>query len=102
MGQYANQPDFITHDIKAVTPVAVGALKAADSLNGSLLYIGGSTTGQTLEVIPVGATGGSGKGLPGQAQAITFTNPPQGEWFSVLVDYVLSGNTNVTNIIAGK
>ena len=24
MGQYANQPDFITHDIKAVTPIAVG------------------------------------------------------------------------------
>ena len=23
MGQYANQPDFITHDIKAVTPIAV-------------------------------------------------------------------------------
>ena len=40
MGQYANQPDFITHDIKAVTPIAVGALKATDSLNGSVLYIG--------------------------------------------------------------
>ncbi len=102
MGQYVNQPDFITNSIQAVTPVAVGSLTAADSLNGSVLYIGTSTAGQTLEVIPVGATGSSGSGLPGQAQAITFRNPPEGEWFPVVVDYVLSGNTTVTNIVAGK
>jgi len=37
MGQYANQPDFITNDIKTVTPVALNALTAADSLNGSII-----------------------------------------------------------------
>jgi hypothetical protein len=102
MGQYANQPDFITNDIKLVTPVAVGSLTAADSLNGSILYIGTSTANDTLEVIPVGATGSNGKGLPGQAQAIVFKNPPQGEWFPVAVDYVLAGNTSVSSIVAGK
>ncbi len=104
MGQYANQPDFITNDIQAVTPVLAANLTAADSLNGSVLYIGTSIpgNGHNLQVIPAGATGSSGSGLPGAAQAITFTNVPQGEWFPVVVDYVLSDATTVSDIIAGK
>jgi len=102
MGQYANQPDFITNDIQAVTPVLAANLTAADSLNGSVLYIGTSALSKTLQVIPAGATGSSGSGLPGAAQAITFTNVPQGEWFPVVVDYVLSDATTVSDIIAGK
>ena len=171
MGQYANQPDFITNDIQSVTPVAAASLTAADSLNGSVLYIGTSAPGSTLQVIPAGvvgpstatklvspgyagsggtgylsgsydALGGSGTGmtvtvkadqsrngavalitgftsqgsgylngdlvtldggdgnavfrvvaspgLPGAAQAQVFANVPQGEWFPVVVDYVLS------------
>ena len=175
MGQYMNQPDFITHSIKEVTPVAVGSLTAADSLDSSVIYIGGNTGTQDLEVIPAGAVGpstitgfsspgfvgsngsqyvtgtynvlggsvGSGgltvdivanangeitsiavnisglgykngdlitpdngnkdafftilaePGLPTQDQAVLFKNPPQGEWFPVPVDYVLSGNTKI-------
>jgi hypothetical protein len=101
MGQYANQPDFITNDIQAVTPVLAANLTAADSLNGSVLYIGTSAPGN-LQVIPSGSTGSSGSGLPGAAQAITFTNVPQGEWFPVVVDYVLSDSTTVSDIVAGK
>jgi len=103
MGQYGNQPDFITNDIKTVTPVAAASLTAANSLNGSIIYVGTSTgTNKDLQVIPAGSVGSSGSGLPGLAQAITFKNVPQGEWFPVVVDYVLSNATTVTNLVAGK
>ena len=183
MGQFGNQPDFITNDIQTVTPVLAANLTAADSLNGSIIYVGTSAPGN-LQVIPVGAVGpsvisgfsspgyagsrgtvyetrtdvgvevlegsigatglkvdfiavngevtsvtvrtqGTGylngdlitiedgnddavfrivaaPGLPTAAQAITFTNVVQGEWFPVVVDYVLSDATTVTNLIAGK
>jgi hypothetical protein len=182
MGQFGNQPDFITNDIQAVTPVLAANLTAADSLNGSIIYAGTSAPGD-LQVIPAGTVGpsvisgfsspgyagsggtgygdvvdentdmlgGSGTGLdilytavngqvvsiteiidqgtgylngdlvtvdngdgnavfrvvaapglPTAAQAITFTNVLQGEWFPVVVDYVLSDATTVTNLIAGK
>lgn len=185
MGQYGNQPDFITKIVKApVEPVSAGSLTAADSLGGAVLYIGTSAAGDTLQVIPAGVVGpstvtsltslgyagsngtgyqndtarttavvsGNGDGnlsvditqvngvittivvnapgagyvtgdlirilggdenaifrvvaprvkLPGTAQAVTFTNLPQGEWFPVVVDYVLSDSTTVSDIIAGK
>ena len=37
MGQFGNQPDFITNDIKTVTPVLAANLTAADSLDGSII-----------------------------------------------------------------
>jgi hypothetical protein len=184
MGQFGNQPDFITNDIKAVTPVLAANLTAADSLDGSIIYVGTSAPGN-IQVIPAGSVGpsvinsfsspgfvgsggsdyedarfnidtigGSGTGLtvnftavngvvqtvavntagtgylngdlitidpqggdpgvgatfrivaapglPTAAQAITFTNVVQGEWFSVVVDYVLSDATTVSNLVAGK
>ena len=101
MGQYANQPDFITNDIATVTPVAANAITAAASLHGAVIYVG-TSSGANLQVIPVGAVGSNGKGLPGAAQAITFNNVPQGEWFPVVVDYVLSDATTATNLISGK
>ena len=179
MGQFGNQPDFITNDIKTVTPVLAANLTAADSLDGSIIYVGTSAPGN-IQVIPVGTvgpsvisgftspgyagsngtgyataagvatTGGSGTGLtvditvsgglvqavvvnvagagylngdlititggnanavfrveatpglPTAAQAITFTNVIQGEWFPVVVDYVLSDATTVSNLVAGK
>ena len=185
MGQFGNQPDFITHDIKTVTPVLAANITAANSLNGSVIYVGTSAPGN-LQIIPVGVVGPSittalsspgyvgsggsgyvndeyevsggsgtnmtlsvttvngvvvsvneitsegigylngdlitidatGSGLPGDdnavfrieaapglptiAQAVTFTNVIQGEWFPVVVDYVLSDATTVTNLVAGK
>jgi hypothetical protein len=182
MGQFGNQPDFITNDIKTVTPVLAANLTAADSLDGSIIYVGTSAPGN-IQVIPVGTVGpsvisgfsspgytgsggtgygdvvdentdmigGSGNGLdilytavngqvvsitqiidqgtgylngdlvtvdggdanavfrivatpglPTVTQAITFTNVIQGEWFPVVVDYVLSNATTVTNLVAGK
>ncbi len=101
MGQYGNQPDFITNDVQTVTPVAAASLTAADSLNGSIIYVGTSSSAD-LQVIPAGSVGSSGSGLPGLAQAITFKNVPQGEWFPVVVDYVLSNATTATDLVAGK
>jgi len=101
MGQYANQPDFITNDIQTVTPVAAASLTVANSLKGSVIYVG-TSAGKDLQVIPAGATGSSGSGLPGLAQAITFKNVPQGEWFPVVVDYVLSNATTAADLVAGR
>ena len=178
MGQFGNQPDFITHDIKSILPS--DDINSDKFLDGSVIYVGTSAAGGKLNVIPVGAvgpsvisgfsspgytgsggtgyvnavavatTGGSGAGLtvdtttlngavqtivvnaagtgylngdlititgggansvfrieaapglPTAAQAITFTNVVQGEWLPVVVDYVLSDATTVTNLIAGK
>jgi hypothetical protein len=181
MGQFGNQPDFITHDIKSILPS--NDINSDKFLDGSVIYVGTSAAGGKLNVIPVGAVGpsvisgfsspgytgsggtgygdvvdentdligGSGTGLdilytavngqvvsiteiidpgtgylngdlvtvddgdgnavfrivatpglPTAAQAISFINLPQGEWFPVVVDYVLSDVTTVTDLRAGK
>ncbi len=68
-------------------------------LNGDLITIdpqgGDPGVGATFRIV-------AAPGLPTAAQAITFTNVVQGEWFSVVVDYVLSDATTVTNLVAGK
>jgi hypothetical protein len=180
MGQFGNQPDFITHDIKSILPS--NDINSDKFLDGSVIYVGTSAAGDKLNVIPVGAVGpsvvtalsspgyagsngtgydtendiavigGSGTlmtvdlvaaggvvqtvtvnaafpgsgylngelvtidagdenavfrivaapGLPTAAQAVSFINLPQGEWFPVVVDYVLATITTVTDLRAGK
>ena len=178
MGQFGNQPDFITHDIKSILPS--DDINSDKFLDGSVIYVGTSAAGGKLNVIPVGAvgpsvisgfsspgytgsggtgyvnavavatTGGSGAGLtvdtttlngavqtivvnaagtdylngdlitvtggganavfrvvaapglPTLAESVSFINVIQGEWFPVVVDYVLVNNTTVGNLIAGK
>ena len=61
MGQFGNQPDFITNDIKEIT-VLNGFISdtpsLASKLNASVIYIGdNSTVGDELKVIPAGAVG---------------------------------------------
>jgi hypothetical protein len=184
MGQFGNQPDFITNDIKSIT-VANGFINdtpsSASFLDGSVIYVGTSAAGNKLNVIPVGTVGvqgeiqsatvvdggsgyasaidvpvinpesglgtgaelditavggaitvagafgepGSGyrqgdivtvsggdgnakirvnvlNSLPTAAQAVSFINLPQGEWFPVVVDYVLATDTTVSDLRAGK
>jgi hypothetical protein len=186
MGQFGNQPDFITHDIKSILPS--NDINSDKFLDGSVIYVGTSAVGGKLNVIPVGAVGpsvisgfsslgypgsngtgyapaaavatttsGSGTGLtvditrtsvatgsidytngltlntgaaqgylngdlvtitggdtnaifrivasaglPTAAQAVSFINLPQGEWFPVVVDYVLATDTTVSDLRAGK
>ena len=190
MGQFGNQPDFATNDVKSIT-VANGFINdtpsSASFLGSSVIYIG-DNTGTDLKVIPAGSVGpsvisgfsspgytgsngtkyvnaaavatttsGSGTGLtvditrtnvvtgsidytsgltlntgaaqgylngdlvtitggvekavfrivaapglPTFAESVSFINVPQGEWFPVVVDYVLANNTTVTDLRAGK
>ena len=188
MGQYLNQPDFITHDIKIATPIPSASITSDNSLRGSVIYIGTSTNNEgNIQLIPAGSVGpsvvtgfsspgytgsrgsgygdvvdqpadfigGSGNlpfqvlytavngqvvsikvgpadrpgsdgykngdlitidagdvnavfrieavaGLPTSADAITFQNVLQGTWFPVIVDYVISDGTTVSNLMSGK
>lgn len=69
-------------------------------LNGDLITItpGGADPGCDCATFRIQAT----PGLPTAAQAVSFINPPQGEWFPVVVDYVLATNTTVSDLRAGK
>ena len=69
-------------------------------LNGDLITITpqGADPGCDCATFRIQAT----PGLPTLAESVSFINLPQGEWFPVVVDYVLSDVTTVTNLIAGK
>ena len=61
MGQFGNQPDFATFDVKSIT-VANGFINdtpsSASFLHSSVIYIG-DNTGTDLKVIPAGSVGPS-------------------------------------------
>lgn len=101
MGQYANQPDFLTNDIKTIDSLN-GFVSDTPSntsyLGGSLIYIGGAGN---IAVIPAGVVGANG-GSPTILDSITFASPPQGAWFPVPVDYVMATGTTATLLVAGK
>jgi len=59
MGQYGNQPDFITTDIKSIDALngfVSDTPSSASFLGGSLIYIGGAGN---LSAIPAGVVGAS-------------------------------------------
>jgi hypothetical protein len=61
MGQFGNQPDFATNDIKEITTIngfINDTPSSASFLNASVIYIG-DNTGKELRVIPAGAVGPS-------------------------------------------
>ena len=58
MGQFGNQPDFATNDIKEVAPN--NTISSETNLNASIIYIGDNTTVGTtgcMVVIPAGTVG---------------------------------------------
>lgn len=62
MGQYGNQPDFITTDIKSIDALngfVSDTPSSASFLGGSLIYIGGQNGSQNLAAIPAGVVGKS-------------------------------------------
>ncbi len=98
MGQFGNQPDFATNDIKAITPS--DTISSATKLNGAVIYIGdNSTVGNELKVIPAGIVAPGG-GFPTAAEAVTFKGLGTGGFLPVTVDYVLATGTTVTELIA--
>ena len=69
MGQFGNQPDFATNDIKTVVPS--DTIDTTTFLDASVIYIGDNATlGNELKVIPAGTVGPSvisGFSSPGYA-----------------------------------
>ena len=62
MGQYGNQPDFITTDIKSIDTLngfVSDTPSSASFLGGSLIYIGGQDGTKNLSAIPAGVVGAS-------------------------------------------
>ena len=57
MGQFGNQPDFATNDIKQINPS--DNINQSTFLNGSVIYIGDNSAGGDMVVIPAGAVGQS-------------------------------------------
>ena len=58
MGQFGNQPDFATNDIKVIVPN--DTIDTTTFLGGSVIYIGDNgTLGNELKVIPAGTVGPS-------------------------------------------
>ena len=58
MGQFGNQPDFATNDIKVIVPS--DTIDTTTFLDASVIYIGDNTTlGNELKVIPAGTVGPS-------------------------------------------
>ena len=50
MGQFGNQPDFVTNNVRAITPS--DTISFANNLGGSLIYIGdNTTTGSNMNVV---------------------------------------------------
>jgi len=52
MGQFGNQPDFATNDIKQISPS--DQIDQGTFLNGSVIYIGDNSAGGDMIVIPAG------------------------------------------------
>ena len=84
-----------TTTLNGAVQTIVGNSAGTGYLNGDLVTITGGIEKAVFRVV-------AAPGLPTAAQAITFENVLQGEWFPVVVDYVLSDATTVTNLVAGK
>jgi hypothetical protein len=83
MGQYGNQPDFVTR-AAVVTPS--NTIDGTTNLESAALYVG---TGGDVTAIMTGETAAAGSGFPIAGQAIVFKNVPNGTYLPVIVDYVL-------------
>lgn len=89
MGSYHNQPDFAT-TASAVTPS--DTFSATTNLDGSALYVG---TGGDIAVVM--------KNIDGSlANAVRFSNVPDGTFLPVIVDYVVATGTTASNIVGVK
>jgi hypothetical protein len=110
MGQFGNQPDFITHDIKSILPS--NDINSDKFLDGSVIYVGTSAVGGKLNVIPVGAVGPSvisgfsllgypGSNGTGYAPAAAVATTTSGSGTGLTVDItrtsVATGSIDYTN-----
>ena len=105
MGQFGNQPDFATSEVKSITATngfISNTPSLASKLNGAVIYIGdNSTVGNELRVIPAGVVAPGG-GFPTPSQSVTFAGLGTGGFLPVTVDYVLETGTTVTKLVAAR
>ena len=83
MGQYGNQPDFVT---RATVVAPSNTINNTTNLESAALYVG---TGGDITAIIAGTVAVAGSGLPIANQAIVFKNVPNGTYLPIIVDYVL-------------
>jgi hypothetical protein len=106
MGQFGNQPDFITEIKFGGGSTSYGGSDTIDFttfLNGSAIYVGDSTTGTDIKVIMTGVTAPlPAGGLPTAADAITIKGVQTGDKLPFIVDYVLATGTSASELIIGK
>ena len=117
MGQFGNQPDFITNDIKTIT-VLNGFISdtpsLASKLNASVIYVGSTTApdGNVLTVIPAGVVGPSvvtgfsspgyaGSGGTGYVAANNVATTTTGAGAGLTVNTTVSSGA-VTSIVIGN
>jgi hypothetical protein len=106
MGQFGNQPDFATNDIKVIVPS--DTIDRTTFLDASVVYIGDNTTlGNELKVIPAGVAGPfaiskfnstNNGGEQYSSGANTFATTTTGSGTGLTVDVVVA-NTALANIL---
>ena len=111
MGQFGNQPDFATSDIKVVTPN--NTISLANNLDSSVIYIGDNTTaGDVMVVIPAGTVGPSvisdfsspgyaGSGGTGYTAANNVATTTTGSGTALTVNTTVASGA-VTSIVIGN
>ena len=78
-----------------ITEIVIGTSAGTGYLNGDLITVTGGDANAIFRIV-------ASAGLPTEDESVSFINPPQGEWFPVVVDYVLATNTTVSDLRAGK
>ncbi len=108
MGQFGNQPDFIT-EIKfgGGAGINYGGSDTIDSttfLNGSVIWIGdGTASPSQVKVIIAGVTSPfPAGGMPTAADAVVIKGCQTGQVLPFVVDYVLDTGTTAAQLIIGK
>ena len=107
MGQFGNQPDFITEIKFGGGSTSYGGSDVIDSttfLNGSVVWIGdGSPSPSQVKVIMTGVTAPlPAGGMPTAADAVVIKGCQTGQVLPFVVDYVLDTGTTAKQLVIGK
>ena len=107
MGQFGNQPDFITEINFGGGPAGYDGSDVIDSttfLNGSVVWIGdGTSVPSQVKVIMTGVTAPlPAGGMPTAADAVVIKGCQTGQVLPFVVDYVLDTGTTAKQLVIGK
>jgi|ETNmetMinimDraft_24_1059892.scaffolds.fasta_scaffold87890_2 hypothetical protein len=100
MGQYGNQPDFITKVVKS-NYAGSDTIDETTFLDGSIIYVGDAGNGD-LTFIPAGSVGTNG-GFPTFAdQGHTIVGVQAGSTLPFVVDYIKLTSGGAQKFLCGK